>query len=216
MAIEHGIVVGGVVLPGTERVLRRPDAWWSEPSTDLYPRRGYTIDRICAHWSGGHHRTGPDAGLKLYRAMAGRKRDDGTDMDVSCHFGIAWDGGIHQLADLASATIHVTRKVNLRSIGVEHMWSGLHTQAAKLGIPPAEPVRGYARGGAVKCYPPSSEMLEAWRWLVRELTSADHPLLVIPMRRGSETAPGILEHMDISGSRKLDGAGLLVGALGLR
>jgi hypothetical protein len=40
MTIAHGILVGGTVLPGTERVLRDPRAWWREPSTDIYPRLG--------------------------------------------------------------------------------------------------------------------------------------------------------------------------------
>lgn len=158
------------------------------------------------------------------RMLARRVESDGDGkltsadrlMDVSAHFCVAWDGGIHQFADLASATIHATRKINLRSIGIETTWCGFHNQGIRLGYPPAEAVRGFARGGAVKCYPPSSELLEGWRWLVQALTSADHPLLAIPMRRGSEATPGILEHADIRGSRKLDCSGLLVGALGLR
>lgn len=212
--IERGILIGGHVLPGTERVIRDSRAWWAEPSADVYPRPG-KIDRIVGHWTAGHPRTGPDAGVRLFQAMLGRKREDGTQMDVSVHFGGAWDGAIYQFADLANATIHVSRRINLRSVGFEAMWPGTTSQALKLKLPSLAPLTGHARGRSVKVYPPSSELLEGWRWLVGALTSADHPMLEIPMQRGSEDVPGIMEHMDIRGSSKVDAAGVLVGALGL-
>jgi hypothetical protein len=223
--IEHGIIVGGAVLPGTERVLRDSDAWWEEPSDDVYPRRGYRIDRIVGHWSAGNAHTGPNAGRKLYRAMLARRKDSNGDgkltpddefMDVSCHFGIGWDGLIWQLADLQSATIHVARRINLRSVGVECMWPGTMRQAAKLGMPAAHAVMGQARGQRIECYPPSDELIEAWRWLAEALASAQHPLLDIDRQRGSMTRPGVMEHCDIEGPKqtKVDAAGLLIGALG--
>jgi hypothetical protein len=216
MTIEHGIIIGDHILPGTERVIRDSAAWWSEPSTDVYPRKGYRIDRLVGHWTGGHARTGPNAGRKLYQSMSGRKRDDGTPMDVSVHFGVSWDGLIWQMADLQSACIHVTRPINLRSIGVECMWPGTVTQAAKLGMADAVPIKGFARGGAVKACAPSADLLDAWRWLSDALTLAAHPLLTIPRQRGSMDRPGVLEHCDVDPGTKLDAAGLLVGALGWR
>lgn len=218
MSVERGILVGGEVLPNTERVIRDSEAWWAEPSDDVYPRKGYRVDRIVGHWTAGHARTGPTAGRKLYQAMASRKRDDGEPMDVSVHFGISWDGMIWQLADLSSACIHVKRRVNLGSIGVENMWPGTMRQAAKLGMPAAHAVIGTARGQRIECYPPSDEMIEAWRWVVHTLTHAQHPLLAIPYQRGGMERAGVLEHCDITGPKqtKVDAAGLLVGALGWR
>jgi hypothetical protein len=196
--------------------MRDEGAWWSEPSSDIYPRQGHRIDRIVGHWSGGPARTGPDAGRKLVAAMKARERKDGTPMDVSAHFGIAWDGGIFQFADLSSCTIHVSRRINLRSCGVECMWPGTVTMAERLGMPAAAPVAGYARGGTVKCYPPSPELLEGWRWLVDALCTAQHPLLTIPRQRGGERRAGVLEHCDVEVGDKVDAGGLLVGALGWR
>lgn len=216
MTIEHGIVVGGTVLPGTERVIRDPDAWWAEPSDDIYPRKGYRIDRIVGHWTAGNAHTGPNAGRKLYRAMVARKREDGEPMDVSVHFGISWDGLVFQLANLDNATIHVARKVNLRSVGVECMWPGTMRQAAKVGMPAAHAVIGQARGQRIEVYPPSDELIASWRWLAETLASAQHPMLTIPRKRGSMDRPGVLEHCDIEGPKqtKVDAAGLLIGALG--
>lgn len=227
MTIERGIIIGDHILPGTERVIRDSDAWWAEPSDDVYPRKGYRVDRIVGHWSAGHARTGPNAGRLLYQAMLARRKDSNGDgkltsaddlMDVSCHFGIGWDGMIWQLADLSSACIHVARKINLRSVGVECMWPGTMRQAARLGMPAAHAVMGQARGQRIECYPPSDELLEAWRWLVHTLTHAQHPLLAIPYQRGGMEKPGILEHCDITGPKrtKVDAAGILVGALGWR
>lgn len=223
--VEHGILIGDVVLPGTERVLRDSSAWWEEPSTDIYPRpRGTKINRIVGHWTGGNPHEGPSAGRKLVGAMKARRKDSNGDgritpedelMDVSVHFGVSWDGLIFQVANLTDATIHTSRRLNLRSVGVECMWPGTVTQAQKLGMEPRPPVIGAARGGRVRCYPPSDELLEAWRWLARALTTASHPLLAIPFARGAEDKPGILEHCDSKVGDKVDAAGLLVGALGL-
>lgn len=223
--IERGIIIGDHVLPGTERVIRDPDAMWREPSDDIYPRKGYRVDRIVGHWTAGHARTGPNAGRLLYEAMLARRKDSNGDgkltpadelMDVSAHFGVSWDGLIWQLADLSSATIHVARKINLRSVGVECMWPGTMRQATKLGMPPAHAVIGHARGQRIECYPPSDELLEAWGWLVGALVRAKHPLLSIPMQRGGMDRAGILEHMDVTGSTKIDAAGLLLAHVGLR
>jgi hypothetical protein len=221
----NGIIIGGEVLPGTERVMRDEGAWWAEPSSDIYPRQGHRIDRVTGHWTGGHAFTGPEAGRKLVENMKRRRRETDGDgrltsadalMDVSVHFGIAWDGGIFQLADLSSCTIHASRRINLRSCGVECMWPGTVTMAERLGMPAATPVVGYARGGAVKCYPPSPELLEAWRWLVDALCTAQHPLLTIPRQRGGEHRAGVLEHCDVKVGDKVDAGGLLIGALGWR
>jgi hypothetical protein len=216
--ISHGIIIGTETLPGTERVVRDSSAWWDSGDLGTRPRKGHRASLIVGHWTAGHARTGPGTGAKVVRAMKARKRGDGTPMDVGVHFVIGWDGLVFQTADLALATTHVGhRPTILASIGVECCWPGTMTQADKLGMPAAAPARGVARGAAVKAYPPSDELVEAWRWLVGALTTARHPLLAVPRASGScvPQRPGIVEHRDVPGSTKIDAAGLLVGALGL-
>lgn len=219
MSVERGIVIAGQVLPGTERVIRDPAAWWDHGETGTRPRKGHRASLLCGHWTAGNARTGPTAGGKVVRAMKARKRSDGSQLDVGIHFVISWDGIIWQCADLSVATTHVGhRPTILASVGVECCWPGTVTQAVKLGMPDASPMRGSARGAAVKCYPPSDELIAAWRWLAEALASTDHPLLAVPRRRGSAAPqkPGVIEHMDVPASTKIDAAGLLVGALGWR
>lgn len=215
---ERGIIIGSDVLPGTERVIREPAAWWAAGDLGTRPRKGHTAQLLCGHWTAGRPHTGPQTGRRVVSAMRARKRDDGSPLDVGIHFVIGWDGLIWQTCDLSQATTHVGhRPTILASIGAECCWPGTVTQAEKLGMPAAPPVRGVARGAAVKAYPPSDELLEAWRWLAGVLTSTRHPLLAIPRSRGAAAPqrPGIIEHADVPKSSKIDAAGILVGALGL-
>ena len=69
VTVEHGIVVGGRVIPGTERVIRDSRAWWTE-GRETRPRAGATIDMLIG--------TGPRA--RTHRAGRGREpvpRDGG-------------------------------------------------------------------------------------------------------------------------------------------
>lgn len=214
MTEARGIVVHGVPLAGTERVIRSTEAWWESGERGTRPRAGERITRIVSHWGGGHHRTGVDAAVKMVRAMKARKRADGSPMDVGCQFIISWSGDIIQTADLSDATTHVgSRSINRTSIGVETAWSGTMINAAKLGIKDAVPVMGVARGLPVKACAPSAELVAAWRWLVGTLCLAQHPLLAIPMQRGSMTKPGIMGHCEVSGTTKVDDASILVSAV---
>lgn len=215
---ERGITIGSDVLPGTERVIRDPAAWWAAGELGTRARKGHRASLLVGHWTAGHAHTGPRAGETVVRRMRARKREDGSQLDVGVHFVISWDGLIWQTADLALATTHVGhRPTILASVGVECCWPGTMTQAERLGMPYATPVRGVARGAAVKAYPPSDELLEAWRWLAGALISARHPLLAIERQRGAVVPmrPGVIEHCDVPGTSKVDAAGLLVGALGL-
>lgn len=217
MTIEHGILIGDTILEATGRVVRDPDAWWAHGERGTRPRSGHRIDRLVGHWTAGSPHTGPSSGPKVVRRMRARTRDDGRPMDVGIHFVISWDGLIWQTADLAEGTTHVGhRGVNARSIGVECCWPGTMRQAERLGMTDAVPVTGTAHGQRIACCAPSDELVEAWRWLARVLTSTRHPLLALPMQRGSMTRPGVMEHCDVVGTTKADAAGLLVGALGLR
>lgn len=213
--IERGILVNGAVLPGTERVIRDPAAWWTAGERGTRPRGGRRADRLVGHWTGGHPRSGPTAGPRVVAAMRARKRPDGSPLDVGVHFVIGWDGLIWQTADLGAATVHVGhRAVNRRSVGVECCWPGTVTQAERLGVDVEHVAPGQARGQRIRCMAPSPEMLDAWRWLYDALTRAQHPALAIPRQRGSMERPGAMEHADVPGT-KVDAAGLLVGALGL-
>lgn len=124
MTIEHGIVVGGRVIPGTERVIRDGAAWWTE-GRETRPRDGATIDMLIGHYTAGPARTGPGAGRSLFRAMEVRQNAHGEDLSVSVQMSISWDGLIWQHADLEVGCVHVgARPVIRRSIGVECMWPG--------------------------------------------------------------------------------------------
>jgi hypothetical protein len=217
MTVEHGILIGSDVLPGTERVVRDSDAWWQHGEVGTRPRQGHRVDRLVGHWTAGHPRTGPTAGPRVVRAMKARKRPDGSRMDVGIHCVISWDGIIWQTADLAQGTVHVgNRTMNARSIGVECCWPGTVEQARKLGVEVEHVAIGQAHGKRIRCLPPSDELLAAWAWLARALTDARHPLMALPMKRGSMSAAGVLEHCDVTPTTKIDAAGLLVDALGLR
>ncbi len=216
MTIERGIIINGDVLPGTERVIRDPAAWWQAGDLGTHKRGGHRIDRLVGHWTAGNPRTGPTAGPKVVAAMRARKRPDGTAMDVGIHFVIAWDGLIWQAADLGWATTHVGhRAINRRSVGVECCWPGTVRQAERLGVEVEHAVTGTARGQRIQCLAPSAEILDTWRWLWDALTRAQHPALAIPRQRGSMERAGAMEHCDVAGGTKADAAGLLVGALGL-
>ena len=215
MTISRGIIIGDHVLPGTDRVLRDSAAWWQDGERGTQPRSGHRVSYIVGHWTAGHPRTGPTAGPKVVAAMKARKRDDGEPMSVAIHFVVSHDGLIWQTCDLAASTIHVgSRAINRRSIGVETCWPGTMRQAERLGVTDAVPVVGRARGAPVKACAPGDGLLEAWRWLVDALTSAQHPLLVVPRKRGTMDRPGVIEHADVAGTTKVDAAGLLLGALG--
>ena len=222
--IERGIVIGGRVLPGTDRVLRDSDAWWIA-GRETRPRAGATIDLIVGHWTAGPPREGPAAGRSLYRAMESRRSADGSrDLSVSVHFGIAWDGGIWQYLDLAHGAVHVGHRPTIRrSIGVETMSPGTARMAARLGVE-GRVISRRVDGHRIECLEPSDALLEAWRWLADVLSRADDDRLDIPRqcapsdRRLSVSelarARGAIEHMSLPGSTKIDSCGLLLDALG--
>lgn len=219
--IEHGIVVRGVVQPGTERVIRDSEAWWSA-GRETRPRR-WPVDLVCGHWTAGNCRTGPTAGRLLWRAMEARRGADGVrDLSVSIHHSISWDGLIWQHLDHEHAAVHVGHRPTIaRSIGIECMWPGTAKQAARLGAEGDVVVRRWD-GARVRCMQPSDEMLEAWRWLVDALSRIHEiPRVAAPSDRRL-TLPelarhrGVLEHASLPGTRKVDACGLLIEATGYR
>lgn len=230
MSIAHGMVIGGAIIPGTERVIRDSRAWWTE-GRETRPREGRAIDMLIGHWTGGHARTGPRAGKLLFDAMEARLGSDGvSDLSVSVHFGVGWDGMIWQLADLEIATVHVgSRPVLARSVGVECMWPGTARQAAKLEVE-GEAVARRIDGQVVRCLAPSDEMLDAWRWLAEALTGPEAtaaglriPRRVLGLRRTlpelARSPGGVGEHATLPRAPnprhvKTDACGLLMEATG--
>lgn len=237
--IERGLVVAGVVVPGTELVRRHPRAWWSwdvaADRPDLRLRKGAPIELLGGHWTGGPIREGEDAAVRTVAAMRARRRpEDGSLMDVSCHFVIGWGGGVWQVADLEHATVHMGRAVNGRSVGVETTWPGYASQAVAIRDAIAakgrQPHPGYSgpvdvrtvHGRQVECLRPSAELVAAWVALAELLAdlSARRPELGLRIpRRLAVPAPGrwpgkgAVEHWQAPGSKKDDAGGYLLEAL---
>jgi hypothetical protein len=227
---DRGILIDGQIIPGTERVIRDPGAWW-QAGRETRPRAGSPIDMLIGHWTGGSTRTGPGAGRVLVRHMDARRGSDGvSDLSVSIHFGIAWDGGIWQCLDLAHGAVHVGHRPTIRrSIGVECMWPGTVRQAERLGSE-GRIVRRQIDGRLVACLAPSDEMLDAWRWLAEALTSPAAraagitiPRRTLGLRRTLQwlaaCGGGVGEHATLPRASdprrvKIDACGLLLDALG--
>lgn len=224
--ISRGIVYGGIVLPGSERVIRDSEATWTK-GRETRPRAG-TIDLLTGHWTAGPHREGPKAGLLLFKAMEARKSADGSrDLSVSVHFGISWDGAIWQYLDLAEAAVHVgLRPVIARSVGFEIMWCGTSTQARKLGIQ-CSPKRMLWGPHSVDVCPLSDEARDAMVWLCEYLSSdavrkatngaIDIPRKVAPTRQLTQPEmrhlKGFCEHASLPATEKIDTAGACIDVL---
>jgi hypothetical protein len=203
---ERGIIIGGNVLPGTDRVIRDSTAWWASVSWGTRPRKGHRVTEGCLHWTTSAPSTGPDAGRIAVRNTRARKNKKGGPLEVAVHFFVFPDA-IFQTCDLADAAVHIGhRPTILRSVGIEIDYPGTHAQAKKLGIP-HEVTRGVAKGLPVKAMVPPAESVANLRWLVDALCSAQHPLLTIPRKRARLTEPGWVEHADAPGT-KVDCAGV--------
>lgn len=236
--IERGLVVRGRVVPGTELVRRLPGVGWSwerlEHRPDLKKRpAGRIVDLSTWHWTAGPIRTGEDAARETWAKMSARKRDDGSDMSVSIHLVVGWDGVPWQLADLGLATIHAGRAIDPRAVGTELTWPGTASNAKAIAATlerHKRPVHaGYhgvpetrlARGRRLVCLPPSRELVGGAVALA-ELLSALPPELGIVIPRqlaataGATVTPkrrGAHEHQHVRGTEKVDCAGYIVEAL---
>jgi hypothetical protein len=225
--IEHGIVIGGRVLPDTERVIRDSDAWWTE-GRETRPRAGARVDMLIGHWTAGHHREGPGVGLRLFRAMEARRSADGSrDLSVSVTFGHGADGTIWQFMDVLTAGVHVgARPIIRRSVSSELMWCGTAKQARRLGID-APTMWREIDGRRVEIVAPPDALIDSWRWLADRLTSPEAAALGVHIPRRTlglrRTLPwlaacggGVGEHATLPrGERvKIDACGLLMEATG--
>lgn len=235
--IERGLVVRGRVVPGTELVRRIPGVGWSWETVahrpDLKKRpEGRIVDLSTWHWTAGPIRVGEDVPRETFAKMLARKRDDGSDMSVSIHLVVGWDGIPWQLADLGLATIHAGRAIDPRAIGTELTWPGSASnaraiaatlQGRKRAVHPGyltAPEMRLSRGHRLACLPPSPELLQGAVALAELLTTLPAELgIVIPRQLASidgvVTARdrGAHEHQHVAGSKKLDCAGYVVDAL---
>lgn len=213
--MQHGIVVGGEVLPGTERVMRDEGAWWSPTGNGHCPRRGHIADQVVLHWTGSPMSSGPRAPIDAVRRMTDRKGKTGQPLKVGCHF-LVFPDAIYQTCDLSDGIFHVGHRATARrSIGIEIDFPGTHAEALKLGIP-HEAVMGVAKGQPVKCMKPAPELVANVVALVDLLCAIDHPAVRVPRKRGGLGKAGVLEHADMpKPSTKVDTASLFYRALGL-
>lgn len=221
-ADSSGLLVGDEVIPGTEWIRRDPRAWWSHGERGTRKRAAET-NLLVGHWTAGHPHTGESAGPRVVRAMKARKRADGSMMEVGITFVISWDGLCWQTAPLDTAMVHAGRAINPRSIGVECCWPGTAKWARRLGYEP-ETARVLIGGRRVEVMLPSAALLTTWVRLAETLAGLDGlggvriPRRAIPdtrrlTARQQRQWTGAQEHAHVSSSRKIDAAGLLVGAL---
>lgn len=210
MTTERGILIGGMLIPGTDRVRRDPKAWWEIGEHGTRPRKGAIADTITLHWTAGNLLQGEAAARTCVARTKARKGKTGGPLEVGFHFLVAADGEVWQVADLAWATVHVGhRPTILRSIGIEHAYPGTMEQARKMGIE-AKPVAGLARGQRIWCMEPPAALVNGSRYLVDVLCGIDHPGVRVPRRRGGTGKAGIAEHCDVPSSTKIDTAGVLI------
>ena len=220
--IEHGIVLDGRVLPGTEWVLRDTEAWWDHRDpmqmVDLRERTG-PITLLGYHWTGGPSRMDDEEVRIGIRNMKARRRPDGSLMDVSCSFLTLTNGSVFQTCDLRFASVHMGRAVNQKSVGVEQAWPGYASQAKKLREDSGVVVREL-RGRKLRLCVPDPRMIAASVRLAQTLTDpavmlASGGLLQIPrtLHRSGPPKAGAIEHYQAPNTTKDDCAGVMLDAL---
>lgn len=216
---EQGILFGSKVLPGTDRVLRDPDAWWANGERGTVVRTVKDPTLIVGHWTAGHPHTGPDSARRVVRAMKARLRKDGSPMHVGIHFVVGWDGIIHQTANLSVGTIHVNRDWNRRGIGVECCWPGTERQALRLGVHGAFIQAALDDGLKASVLRPPAELIDAWVWLCEALSEHLPIPRTVPEHRGrlsrwkAKRTHGAVEHLHSPSTEKVDAGCVLTDAL---
>jgi hypothetical protein len=232
MSTEYGLIVGGQVIPGTEWVRRESTAWIAPG--DLGTRqRSKVLDVLVAHWTGGCAglKSFDDDGPFIYRVFRGRKRADGSPLDVGVHFVVgACEPGaeyakVWQLADPGlTACVHVgDAGINRRSVGVEVVSAGL-PGPLDLRHQPQTTVALLGRIRKVLAFYPGQ--IASWTRLAETLAALDGdagiriPRLVPSTgasarfsRVSMRTWAGACEHLHVRSTQKIDAAGLLIDAL---
>lgn len=127
VSVERGLMLGGLVVPGTDWIIRDSAAWWNPTDYGAKPRAKDTeINVLTGHWTAGEAgaRRADDDGPFIVRVMRNRPSKafpPPAKMKVSIHFVIGADGTVWQTMDpLTTVAIHVgDGRINARSIGVE-------------------------------------------------------------------------------------------------
>lgn len=226
--ITRGLVIGGVVVPETERIMVDSDAFFTDGR--WCRRRAKVINKLVGHWTGGEAtlRSYNDDGPFVYRVLKGRTKN-GKPLTASVHFVIGacnpddeW-APIWQIMDPGLfAAIHVNKGfVNASSIGVEIVNAGTGPNLRKRPL-----VQTPFLGKIIKVADFYPGQYRAWIWLANLLSDLDGrggisiprqvPVLDGNRRLTLQEArrwAGGLEHMHTPGTTKKDAAGLLTGAL---
>jgi hypothetical protein len=229
---SRGLVISGVVIPNTEWCLREDSAWIAPG--DLGTRqRSAVINTLVGHWTGGTAgvKSFDDDGPFIYRVFRGRKRADGSPLDVGVHFVVgacepdAEYAKVWQLADPGlTACVHVgDASINRRSIGVEVVSAGL-PGPTDLRHQPRTTVALLGRIRSVLRF--YDGQLASWVRLANTLAALDGDAgiripRVVPSTGASarfsrvsmRTWAGAMEHLHVRSTTKIDAAGLLIDAL---
>lgn len=188
LVIEHGLAVGGQVVPGTERVIRdltlsddtrlrgRMRAFWDAGEFGTMPRAPI-VNKLVGHWTGGEasSRRYDDDGPFAVSGTKLRKGQSGGPLKASYHFLIGacapddeW-APIWQTCDLTVACVHVgLRSVYKSSIGVEIVNAGLPAKEAR----PREKLARVVAGRSITVLGYYPGQLRSWVWLANTLATS--------------------------------------------
>lgn len=228
--LERGMLFRGRVIPGSEFVLRHPNAWYTRGDDDVYARSG-PIRLLTAHWTAGPRRVGELAALRTYAAMQARRKENGDEMSVSAQFVQSDDGLIFQLADLELCCIHADRAFNQRGISIEYTMPGTQARATEIGRP-EEGVERLVAGTKVLALRPSAAALATFARFANLIAGlfgdtrfklGSDPLFELERRTYTrrtrlrapemQTCSGVLEHFHAASTTKVDAAGWFVDHL---
>jgi hypothetical protein len=236
--VEHGILVHGHLLEGTDWCRRdEKNAWWKPGEFGTRPRAP-KIDLLTGHWTAGEAGAGSyeDDGPVVVRNMKSRmsRTRPGQRLQVSVQFVIgacapdAEYAHVWQAMDLGtSAATHVGRgEINARSIGVEVVSAGM-PGSADVRKRPRVKRKLVGREYTVLSFYPGQ--LRSWLRLANALCGACLPgnILIprqVPVVGGTDGGllahrmtlsqlrrwSGAMEHLHMDNTTKLDGGTLLI------
>lgn len=173
---------------------------------------------ICGHWtSGTGGKTFADDLDTVWKRMRARKNPDGKPLKVSVHYLIGRDGRIAQYADPATTVCYGcgNSAVNSRAIHIEVVSPGVGRPSEKY---PSHVVERVVRGRKVKCLAFLPAQIESWRELVWHLCAVhDIPRMAVVRTTAlspqeAKTFSGVMEHLHVPGTTKIDAAGMLCDA----
>ena len=219
--IEHGLLIDGKVVEGTEWILRDSAAWYTGGDDDVYPRLQKI--RLCTyHWTAGPRRAGLNAAQRTYAAMQARRKDNGAEMSVSAQMVLSDAGQMFQLADLRLCCVHADMLFNRRGVSVEYTFPGTVENAEKINSPVGVVEQRELLGRRIDCLLPSSAALATAVRFSELLVSLKHPRLAMERvaytqrdrmtRTEMANASGVLEHYHAESTKKIDVAGYFVDA----